>query len=87
MASDEVARRLQIMQGACLQSVESDGAAAIAGLLPMRRGLSGIVAGDVIVAVAERPVVNGSELFKELDQYQVREPIGRVSTLQPVSGS
>lgn len=71
MASDEVSRRLQITQGACLQQVLPDGAAAKAGLLPTRRGLSGIIKGDVVVALAGRPVQTGADLARELNQYQV----------------
>ena len=72
MASDDVSRRLQITQGACLQQVLPGGAASKAGILPTRRGLTGVVAGDVVVSVAGRPVLNGADLARELDQYQVQ---------------
>ena len=76
VASDEVSRRLQITQGACLQQVLPNGAAAKAGLLPTRRGLSGIITGDVVVALAGRPVQTGADLARELDQYQVGTRLG-----------
>ena len=59
-----MARRLKIERGALLQGVMSTGAGAKAGLLPTRRGISGIIAGDVILAVGERPVINGLDLMK-----------------------
>ncbi len=51
-----VARQLRVNRGAVVQAVAPNSAAARAGLLPTRRSLSGIVAGDVIVAVNQRPV-------------------------------
>lgn len=75
MASDEVARRLQVTRGVCLQSIEPNGAAAQAGLLPTRRALGGIVPGDVILAVDARTVNNGPDLFNALDQYQVGDKV------------
>lgn len=51
MASPAVAARLNVSSGALVQSVVSGGAAEKAGLLPTRRGLAGIITGDVIVKV------------------------------------
>jgi S1-C subfamily serine protease len=71
VTSDEVVKRLQVPPGACLQSLEPGGAAAVSGLMPTRRDLSGIVPGDVIIAVNEKIVQSGSDLSNILDQYQV----------------
>ncbi len=51
-----MARQLRVTRGAVIQAVTSNSAAAKAGLLPTRRALSGIVAGDVIVKIDSRPV-------------------------------
>ena len=45
IAADTVAARLNVGRGALIQAVTAGGAAEKAGLLPTRRGLSGIVAG------------------------------------------
>ena len=57
-ASDGVARSLKATPGtgALIQSVDSKGAGARAGLLPTRRGLGGILAGDVVTSVAGKKV-------------------------------
>lgn len=65
-----MAKRLQVLRGACLQAVVPGGAAAQAGLLPTRRGLTGITPGDVILAVEGRQVSSGADLINALDQYQ-----------------
>ena len=49
-APDPVARALKVAEGVLIQTVEPGSAASAAGLLPTRRGLGGVVAGDVIVA-------------------------------------
>ena len=56
VANEAVARQLRVTRGAMVQAVAPNSAAAKAGLLPTRRALSGIVAGDVITAVDSRPV-------------------------------
>lgn len=56
VASEAVAKKLRVQAGALLQGVAPDGAAAKAGLLPTRRALGGVVAGDVITAVDGKPV-------------------------------
>ncbi|EFJ43542.1 trypsin family [Volvox carteri f. nagariensis] len=67
IASDSVAQRLKVGRGALIQAVSSGGAADKAGLLPTRRGLSGIITGDVIQAVNGRPVNSGGDLLVALD--------------------
>ena len=56
IASEAVARQLRVNRGAVIQAVAPNSAAAKAGLLPTRRALSGIMAGDVIVKIDSRPV-------------------------------
>ena len=56
LASEAVARQLKVTRGAMVQAVAPNSAAAKAGLLPTRRALSGIVAGDVIIGLDSRPV-------------------------------
>ncbi len=51
VATDSVAARLQVAKGALIQAVTPGGAADKAGLLPTRRGLTGILTGDVILQV------------------------------------
>eukprot|EP00967_Tisochrysis_lutea_P116782 scaffold188364_cov22-Tisochrysis_lutea.AAC.3 len=48
VASPAVAARLNVTDGALVQLVVPGGAAQRAGLLPTRRGLTGIITGDVI---------------------------------------
>ncbi|KAG2444682.1 hypothetical protein HXX76_001426 [Chlamydomonas incerta] len=67
IAADTVAARLNVGRGALIQSVVAGGAADKAGLLPTRRGLSGIVAGDVIQAINGRSVHSAGDLLLALD--------------------
>lgn len=68
-ASDQVAGRLKVTRGAMIQSVTPGGAADKAGVLPTRRGLSGIVAGDVVLAVGTVPIRTAADLSTALEQY------------------
>ncbi len=45
LSTDQVAKALRVSSGALVQSVGPNSAAAKAGLLPTRRGLTGIVTG------------------------------------------
>ena len=56
ISSEAVARQLRVNRGAVIQAVAPNSAAAKAGLLPTRRALSGIVAGDTIVRIDSKPV-------------------------------
>jgi S1-C subfamily serine protease len=68
IAPDPVARSLGATQGAMIQSVDSGSPAAAAGLLPARRGLGGLVAGDVIVGIGKgKKVRNAYDLAAVLD--------------------
>ncbi len=70
MASEAVARQLRVNKGAVIQAVTPNSAAAKAGLLPTRRALSGIVAGDVIVRIDGKPVVKPGERSIVLEYQQ-----------------
>ena len=48
LSTDQVARALRVSSGALVQSVLPNSGAAKAGLLPTRRGLTGIITGDNI---------------------------------------
>ena len=56
VASELLARQLKVNRGTVVQAVPPSSAAAKSGLLPTRRSLSGIVAGDAIIAIDKRPV-------------------------------
>ncbi|EFN53304.1 hypothetical protein CHLNCDRAFT_25936 [Chlorella variabilis] len=74
-APDPVARALKVSEGVMIQTADPKGAAAQAGLLPTRRGLGGIVAGDVIVAVDGQPVRNLFDLTSLLDERAVGDVV------------
>lgn len=75
VASDAVARKLRVPSGALLQGVAAGSTAAAAGLLPTRRGLGGIVAGDVITAVDGTAVVSASDLANVLERYKMGDTV------------
>ena len=66
-----MARQLKVVRGALVQAVSKGSQADKAGLLPTRRGLAGIIRGDVIVGVDERTIVKASDLVAALDNYNV----------------
>lgn len=65
-------------QGALLSAVAGGSAAAAAGLLPTRRGLAGVLAGDVVIAIGGKAVLNGGDLFNALEQQQIGQVTLRV---------
>ncbi|PNH07229.1 Protease Do-like 8, chloroplastic [Tetrabaena socialis] len=67
IANDGVAQRLKVGRGALIQAVTPGGAGDKAGLLPTRRGLSGIVTGDVIQGVNGQAVNSSGDLLAALD--------------------
>ena len=75
VASDGVAAKLGVRTGAMLQTVTAGGAADAAGLLPTRRGLGGIVRGDVVVAVDGRAVGNAAGLLAALERYAAGDTV------------
>lgn len=74
-ATDPVARALSVSSGVLIQSMDPNGPAAKAGLLATRRGLGGIVAGDVIVRVGQRSVRNAFDLSAALDEAAIGEQV------------
>lgn len=74
-AADPVARSFKVSEGVMIQTSDPKGAAAQAGLLPTRRGLGGVVAGDVIVAIGGKPVRSLFDLSQILDEATVGEEV------------
>lgn len=75
MASDAVAQKLGVTQGALLQEVAPGSPAATAGLAATRRGLGGIIRGDVVTAVGGKQLVNGGALYTVLEEYGVGDAV------------
>lgn len=75
VADAGVASALGVRSGALLQSVEAGGAAARAGLQATRRGLTGIVPGDVITAVGRQAVRDSAELAAALEGYSAGDQV------------
>jgi len=74
-APDPVARALGVSDGVLIQGVDPGSAAQQAGLLATRRGLGGIVAGDVIVSVQGRRVRSAFDLAGALDALGVGDAV------------
>eukprot|EP00775_Hariotina_reticulata_P004079 gene4079-4326_t len=75
ISSDAVAQKLKVTTGALISAVVPDGAAAAAGLLATRRGLGGVLTGDVIIALNGRKVLNAGDLFNALEQYAIGDKV------------
>jgi len=77
VASDAVAKQLRVEpgSGALVQAVQGGSAAAKAGLLPTRRSLGGIVAGDVVVAVDGLTVKNALQLSDAIEGFRVGDAV------------
>ncbi|KAL3159581.1 hypothetical protein ABBQ38_009994 [Trebouxia sp. C0009 RCD-2024] len=75
LSTDQVARALRVSSGALVQSVGPNSAAVKAGLLPTRRGLTGIITGDVITGINDRKVTKGADLALALDSFQVGDRV------------
>jgi S1-C subfamily serine protease len=87
VASDSIAAKLKVRQGALLSAVTAGSAAAAAGLLPTRRGLTGVLAGDVITALDGKQVLNGGGLFNALEQQQIGQEVTLAVTRTNDNGS
>ena len=75
-ADPNVGKQLGVKsQGVLVQAVPSGGEAAKSGLLATRRGLGGIVAGDVIVEADGRRVVTEGDLVAAVEAHQVGESV------------
>lgn len=75
VAGDATAQKLSAPRGAMVQAAAADSAGGRAGLLPIRRGLAGLIAGDVITAVNDTPVTGSGDLFNVLDQFAVGDVV------------
>lgn len=69
VASDQVAAALKVKKGALVQSVPAGSTAAKAGLLPTRRGLTGVVIGDIILKVNDRMINKTTDLVNTLEEF------------------
>ena len=81
-APESIAAQLRVKGGALVQAVPPNSAAAAAGLQPTRRGLGGIVTGDVIVGVDEDPVRTAAELADLVGRHAIGDSV----TLHVVRG-
>jgi len=75
IANPKVAQSLEVKNGALIQALPSDSNAAKAGLLATRRGLSGILIGDIIVAVNDIPVRDAVTLEDALINCGIGEEV------------
>lgn len=75
IATDQVARALKVNQGALVQAVAPKSAAEAAGLQPTRRGLTGIVTGDAIIALEGRSVNKAADLSNILDDFKTGDNV------------
>ncbi|MCX7960599.1 MAG: trypsin-like peptidase domain-containing protein [Burkholderiales bacterium] len=70
-APPQVQAALKLPKGVAVVGVVPGSPAAAAGLQPYRRSRTGeIVAGDIITAIAGKPVANVDELLEALEQHQ-----------------
>jgi S1-C subfamily serine protease len=63
------------IDGVLVMSVQNDSAAEKAGLKPTREVRGGVVLGDIIKKVNDRPVTSFDELLNELDRYRVGDRV------------
>ncbi|KAL6763834.1 trypsin-like cysteine/serine peptidase domain-containing protein [Haematococcus lacustris] len=74
-ASAAVASRLRVGRGALVQTVAPGSAAEKAGVLPTRRTLSGISAGDVLVAIDSTPINSPADVTNVLDTLAISQRV------------
>ncbi len=75
LASDRIARRLQL-EGALVLDVEPKSAAAVAGLRPTRRTTRGaVLLGDLITAIEDMSVRSTQDLLLGLEKYKVGQKV------------
>lgn len=76
VADPNVGKQLGVKSsGVLVQAVPSKSAAEAAGLLPTRRGLGGIAAGDLIVAADGKRVTTEGDLVAAVEKHQVGEKV------------
>ncbi|KAK3282385.1 trypsin protease [Cymbomonas tetramitiformis] len=78
VANPGIAKQLSVKTGVLVQAVIPKGSADLAGILPTRRGLGGIIRGDVILAVGDKLVSNSTDLEDAIEAYSV----GDIARLQ-----
>lgn len=74
-ASAAISASLKVSDGALAQTVDPRGPAGRAGLLGIRRGLAGVVAGDVIVGVDGKRVRTSADVEAALDNRSVGDKL------------
>ena len=74
-ASDPIAKGFNITDGVLIQTVDKNGPADLAGLLPTRREITGIVPGDIIVGVNDKSIHSVFDLTSVLDQLSPDEAV------------
>jgi len=74
-ASAGVSASLKVADGALAQTVDPKGPAGKAGLLGIRRGLAGVVAGDVIVGIDGKRIRTSSDVESALDNKSVGDTL------------
>jgi len=74
VANERIAQRLGI-KGVLIISVQSGSAAAAAGLQGTSEVRGGVVLGDIIETINDRPVTSFDDLRNELDRYKVGDSV------------
>jgi len=74
-ASDPIAKSFNVTDGVLLQTVDKNGPAMLAGLLPTRREITGIVPGDIIVSLNNNPIHSVFDLTSVLDELSPDESV------------
>ncbi len=76
IATDQIARRLQVDHGALIIKVLPDSPAAHAGLKGTHRDESGrIILGDIITAIDGKPVQSANDVYIVLGNYKVGDTV------------
>lgn len=74
-ASAAISASLKVTDGALAQTVDPKGPAGKAGLLGIRRGLAGVVPGDVIVGVDGKRIRASSDVEAAIDNKSVGDKL------------
>jgi len=73
---DSVARQVGIEEGVLVRTVDRQGAAAAAGMMPTRYdGEGNVVLGDIIVSIDGQAVKTSDDLYKILERYNVGDEV------------
>ncbi len=74
IANERITQRLGI-EGVLIINVKQGSAAAAAGLRGTREARGGVILGDIIETINDRPVTSSDELLNELDRYKVGDTV------------